>query len=112
MEILEDERSHCDVGFTHATATIDIVLAHDAVAVVNTLAALESAQIAHGRTGKIDRVVGIQNIDAAMGEILGVTIGGEDLDGVVDARGGYGGFVWMPCMRTLAVVFMLGMKAT
>jgi hypothetical protein len=94
MEILK-ERAHCYVGFTHAAATIDIVLAHDAVAVVNALAALESAQITHSRSSKVDWIVGIQDIDATVGEILGVTIGGEDLDSVVNSRGGDSGFVRM-----------------
>lgn len=97
-------RAHCNVGFTHATATIDIVLTHDAVAVVNALAALKSAQIAYSGSSKVGRIIGIQNIDAAVGEVLGVTIRGEDLDSVVNSRGGDGGFVRMACMRTLAVM--------
>jgi hypothetical protein len=105
MEILKEKIPYCNVGFTHAAATIDIVLAHDAVAIVNALAALESAQIAHSGFGKVDRIVGVKDIDAAVGEILSVTIGGEDLDSVVNSRGGDGGLVWMACMRTLAVMF-------
>lgn len=95
-EILE--KIYCDVGFTHATATIDVVLTHDTVAVANALAALQTTQIAHGGSDEVGRVVGVENVDTAVGEILGVTIRGEDLDCVINARGGDGGLIRMACM--------------
>lgn len=98
------ENAHCDVSFTHATATIDIVLTHNTVAIVNALAALESTQIAHGGSDEVGGVVGIQNIDAAVSEILGVTIWREDFDGAVNTRDGDGGFVRVACMEILAAV--------
>lgn len=85
--------AHCNVGLTHATATIDIVLTNDAITVLQTLPALKSTEIAHGGSDKVGRIVWIQYIDTSVGEILSVSIWGEDLDSVVDARGGDGGFI-------------------
>lgn len=85
--------AHCNVGFTHATATIHIVLTHYAITVLKTFAALESAEIAHGGSDKVGRVVWIQNIDTTVGEILSVPIWREDFDSVVNTRGRDGRFV-------------------
>lgn len=97
--------AHRNVSFTHATATIDIVLTHDAIAVLKTLTALESAKIAHGGSDKVGRVVWIQNIDTAVGKILSVSIWGEDLDSAVNTRDRDGGFIRVTCAKTLVMVF-------
>jgi hypothetical protein len=85
--------AHCNVGLTHTTATIDIVLTNDAITVLQTLPALKPPEVAHGGSDEVGRVVWIQYVDASMGEILSVSIWREDLDSVVDARGGDGGFI-------------------
>lgn len=74
-----------DIGLAHAAATVNVILAHDAIAVLKTLAALESAESVHSRTEDIGRVVWVEDVDASTGLVLGVSVWGEDLDGIVDA---------------------------
>ena len=75
------------------------------VAVVNTFAALKPTQVAHGRSNKVSGVIGVQNVNASVSEILSVAIWRENLDGVVDARGSDGGFVRVTYVQTLVVAF-------
>lgn len=80
---------------THAASPVYIVLAQDLVAVVDTLAALETTNCVNPRAQGIARVIRVENVDAAASSVLSVLIDREDFDRVVNPRNSHGWFVGM-----------------
>lgn len=48
-----------DVRLAHASLTIDVVLAHDPVAVMDAFATFEAADTGNIRTKRVGRVIGV-----------------------------------------------------
>lgn len=93
-----------DIGISHAAATINVILAHDAIAVLDALMALETTDIADMSTQNIGRVVGIENVDARTSLVLRVLVRREEFDGIVEAGGSDSRLIWMGCSGMLDVI--------
>lgn len=48
---------------------------------------------------RVDRMIGVEDVDAAMGIVLRFAVWREDLDGAVNSGGGDGWFVGVACYR-------------
>lgn len=108
LNLPPQRQTHRDKGFAHATPTINVILAHDPIAIMNSLTTLKSARVARIEGGKVRRghticrAVRIKDIDTSAGEILSVTIRRENLDCIINARHGKGGLVGMTCPKPVS----------
>ena len=83
--------THRNKSITHPTLSINIILAQDAITIIQALARPEPAN------SRDSRVIGVQDVDAAMGVFLGSLVRGVDLDCAVDSGGCDCWFVGMAC---------------
>lgn len=93
--IRTDETTYRNVGLVHATLPVDVILAHNPVAVLHPFTALETGVRATLPSRHVGWVVRIQDIDTATGVLLGTSVGRVDLDGVVDSGCRDRGLIWM-----------------
>lgn len=76
--------------FVHPTLPVNVVLTRDPVTVVHALAAAETHWLlvtlrTTSCPGQVGWVIRVQDVDAVTSVLLRALLGGEDLDGVVDA---------------------------
>lgn len=57
--------TYSDVRLAHSPLTIDVVLAHDPVAIMDAFATFEAANTGNICTERISWVIGVQNVDTA-----------------------------------------------
>lgn len=69
-----NELSHRNKSVAHASTAFDVVLTHNAIAVLQTFAALETADIVHSRVEHVDWIVWVKNVEASSGAVLGVSV--------------------------------------
>jgi hypothetical protein len=75
---------YSDVCLVHTTTTLNIVLAHDTVAFMNSLPALEAADTGDGSSKLVRGIVGVEDIYTVTGIILSVLVWRKDFDSVID----------------------------
>jgi hypothetical protein len=67
--------TYSDVRLAHASLTIDVVLAHDPVAIMDAFAAFEAANTGNVCTERVGRAIGVQDVHTAACIFLRMAIG-------------------------------------
>lgn len=81
------EGGYRNKSITHASLTIDIILAQYLITLVHAFAALKTVSVSFAY------MLGIEDVNATAGVFLGFSVWRVDLDGVVDSRCGDHWFV-------------------
>lgn len=86
-----------NVGLAHATATVNVILGNDAVAIMETLPTLKSPRRRISSIKHVCRMFRVENVDALACQFLGILVWIEDLDGVVDTGNSHSRLVRVAC---------------
>lgn len=70
---------------THATTTVNIVLAHDAVAFMNSFPAFETSDARDVLSKLVGWIIGVEDVHTITRIILSVLVWRKDFDGVIDS---------------------------